>query len=583
MKYFYSQDQKRGHNAGLRMRIVLVLLVVSLLPLSAVFVGAAVVFSQIIMAQSISQKKNSVAGHAAALDIYLKERSRVLEIAANSYPVEALCSQTGLQSLFDVLGNADPSAFQDLGVIDERGNHLAYIGPYTLTDKNYRQSEWFKETLSRGATISDVFLGFRAVPHIVIAVPRREGDKRFILRATINNDTLSALVRQIDRGATGDAFVVNREGIYQTAPKEGSVLERSGLIQKKTHSGVLVKHITVDRVQTVQATTWLNHDHWLLVVRQAESEIMAPAHNAIITGSLVALIGVLLIMTTTWLATSYLTNRIDQAVSERDALSRDLMRSAKLASLGELATGLAHEINNPLAVMSAEHTNISDVAVELRQTDGEPGCLEKITDSVDRCRRQVERCRGVTMKMLQFGRHSERRLDLVDIGPLLEECVGLMKRQIDTEKIAIHLEIAADVPQLFLDGNELEQVLVNLLTNAIQAVSETGDIFVTVKRVGNMVEIVVEDTGSGIPKEALEHIFQPFYTTKPVGVGTGLGLAVCHGIVRSFNGNIEVSSEEGKGTAVVVRLPVPTLRREHRFRSKKEMPQGKTSFTKRYI
>jgi two-component system NtrC family sensor kinase len=284
---------------------------------------------------------------------------------------------------------------------------------------------------------------------------------------------------------------------------------------------------------------------------------MAPARSAIVTGTLVSFIGVLLIVSTTWIATSHLVGRIGRAVSERDAISRDLMRSAKLASLGELATGLAHEINNPLAVMSAEHTNISDALEALDGAGGSRDETRRIEDSVSRCRRQVERCRAVTVKMLQFGRHTEQRLTLTDIAPLLDESAALMRKQVAEEEVTIAVDAAPDLPRLLVDGNELEQVLVNLVTNAIQAVGRKGRILVKALRVEDEVEISVGDTGCGIPEASLDHVFQPFYTTKPVGVGTGLGLSVCHGIIRGLSGSIDVSSTVGKGTTVVIRLPVP--------------------------
>lgn len=560
MKHFYSMGPPNRERSRLRLQIVAVLLLVSLLPLIAVFFGSVHLFNGLLMELTVAQHRGAVAARAGGVDLYLKERSNALKIAAYSKLKEQLATPEGVASLFRVLDEVYPGTFVDIGVIDGRGDHLAYFGPYSLQHKNYRDAKWFASTMAVGNTVSDVFLGFRNVPHCVIAVTRHERDDVWILRATVNNDALLELVQQIDVGLAGDAFIVNREGQYQTPPKKGEMLGSSGIAAPRFHRGVASNRLVLDGVEMLQTTAWINNGRWMMVVRQGEREIAAPARQAIVTGLLVAIIGVLMIVFTTWIATSHLTARIDRAVSERDAISRDLMRSAKLASLGELASGLAHEINNPLAVMSAEHTNIADAVGNLLREEIKLAEPVAIAHSVERCRRQIERCKKITMKMLKFGRHSAEVLTLTDIAPIIEEVVDLMQRQVRSEDIRISLKSEPNLPRLRLDGNDLEQVLVNLITNAIQAIQEarrTGEISVSVARQGPDIVISVADDGCGIPEDVLDHVFEPFFTTKPVGTGTGLGLSVCHGIVRSFGGTIQATSRREGGTAVFVSLPIP--------------------------
>jgi two-component system NtrC family sensor kinase len=223
-----------------------------------------------------------------------------------------------------------------------------------------------------------------------------------------------------------------------------------------------------------------------------------------------------------------------------------------------MASGLAHEINNPLAIINAEQTNIGDQIDELN-IDNE--VRMELMESVSRCKRQVARCGGITAKMLRFGRKTDSTPIETNIKPLLSESVQLMRKQAEINNIDLDLEIKDTLPLLLLDGNELEQVMVNLIGNAIYAIGKDGKIRITAERRNDEVMLSVEDNGCGIPQNDLDKVFQPFFTSKPVGKGTGLGLSVCYGIVRGWNGTIEASSELNKGTAMRIHLPVPNMAR----------------------
>jgi len=409
--------------------------------------------------------------------------------------------------------------------------------------------------MTEGSYVSDVFMGFREVPHFIIAIKRQDETRSWILRATINSEQFASLVRTGPLGMTGDAFIVDRTGHYQTPPRLGAVLEESSFERPEHHRGVMAQHTDVDGEPMVSVTTWINDDRWMLVVQQTEAAIRAPVRQAMTWGAIPALLAIGLIVVTTLLATFHLTGQIAKAQEQKDRLQQDLLRSAKLASLGELATGLAHEINNPLAIISAAQTNISDLVIDAMESDSSDRA--EIMESIQRCKRQVERCRNITLKMLQFGRQKESNLQPTDIFPRLEEVVSLMRRQASVRNVALELDSRPDLPPLMVDPTELEQVLVNLITNAIAAIKDAGEIRIAARQTNGDVEITVRDTGSGIPAENLDRIFQPFFTTKPVGQGTGLGLSVCYGIVKNWGATICAESTEGHGTTMRIRIPVP--------------------------
>jgi two-component system NtrC family sensor kinase len=232
----------------------------------------------------------------------------------------------------------------------------------------------------------------------------------------------------------------------------------------------------------------------------------------------------------------------------------DLLRSAKLASLGEMATGLAHEINNPLATLCAEQTNIGDLLSELSGNDSTKTAIHV---SVERCKRQIDRCSNITGKMLQFGRRGDGDLYPSDVGPIIEEVSRLLTPQARLKNIALRVEIEPSIPRVFLNPTELEQVLVNLINNAMHAIQQRGTINIALQRANGQAEISVQDDGCGIAPGDLDKIFQPFFTTKPVGEGTGLGLAVSYGIVQAWGGTIHADSGLGVGTRISVLLPIP--------------------------
>jgi len=509
------------------------------------------VFGRLLDQRALELQQVLVRNHANSIEAFLFERQSAMDSVARSQSFAELSTQTGLQRVFDSLSHSYNQAFVDLGVIDSDGTHVAYAGPYDLKARNYAQTEWFRSVMSAGGVVSDVFMGFRQVPHCVIAVKRQEGEHAWVLRATISSDRFEAIVRTEQLGTTGNAYLVNKEGIYQLPPRNERVLAKSRIGVPRTHSGVSSQKIEVGGRTLIQTTTWLNNDRWMLVVEQDEAEIRAPVHQAVMRGVVVVGMAAVLVIFATIIATRFLTRQIDSANRERDDLSKDLLRSAKLASLGELSTGLAHEINNPLAIILSEQTNISDLVLQL---PAEHPDRQEMLESVERCKRQVERCGGITAKMLQFGRTREPRNQPTDVKPRLEEIVDLMQKRAQLKNVRLVLSAEPDLPPLVLDPTELQQVIVNLINNALYATGQGGEIAVVAARDGPRVRITVRDNGCGIPREHMSRVFQPFFTTKPVGQGTGLGLSVCHGIVRNWGGTMGVESQEGVGTEVRILL-----------------------------
>jgi signal transduction histidine kinase len=253
-----------------------------------------------------------------------------------------------------------------------------------------------------------------------------------------------------------------------------------------------------------------------------------------------------------WMFLGSVSRWLEDACGERVELREQLIQSQKLMALGEISTGIAHEINNPLNIIMQE--------AELIRVDllGEPGPeeMDEVRESLDVVIHQVERCSDITHKLLDFARNRRPVTQTADINRLLVDMMSLVERETASKDIQIVKMFSSDVPKIKTDPPLLRQVFLNLLNNAVQAIDGKGMIFVTTRHVDGMACAEIRDTGPGIPPEYLDRIFNPFFTTKPPGEGTGLGLSVSLRIVVQLGGDIQVRSEPGKGAAFTVRIPI---------------------------
>ncbi len=244
-------------------------------------------------------------------------------------------------------------------------------------------------------------------------------------------------------------------------------------------------------------------------------------------------------------------NQMASALEERDQklkeyTSQQIMKSERLATLGQLAAGVAHEINNPLgAVLMYVH-----LALE------ESGLQDPTRDNLNKAVRETARCRDIVRGLLDFARQTEPEITMADVNETVERTLAVIEHQALLQNIRVHKVLCPSLPKVPIDAGQIQQVFTNIVLNAVEAMDENGGLTI-ITRIGGdrqCVEVEFTDTGRGIPPEQHEKIFEPFFTTKEVGRGTGLGLAISHGIVMRHHGTIELKSEPGKGTTFTIRL-----------------------------
>ncbi|MBM4328639.1 MAG: hypothetical protein FJ118_15920 [Deltaproteobacteria bacterium] len=512
----------------------------------------------------------TVMNHKEFIDRFLQETITAMKLVTNLESRDDLKQTENLQRIFNTLQKEFDHAFEDLGVIDSQGDHLAYVGPYDLAGKNYKEAPWFTQTMADAVYVSDVFMGFRGVPHCIVAVRRGEGREAWILRATINAAKFAYVVESVRLGRTGQAFIVSKNGICQTHSRIcGKIMERASpdVVELAPFEGVRYRKTEKAGREVLVAKTWMNENRWLLVVQQdaddAYGELGTVWHRTLV----VFLLGVLSVIGVAFVIAGRLVRRIEKGDEERSLLDDQLIQSQKLASIGELAAGIAHEVNNPLQIILMEVGWMKDLMK--RESLKEVKEVSELAESIREIGIQTGRCRDITSKLLSFSRKMESVVKGVDINKLLEDIISIREHEAYLENITFTRDYEANLPLVHSDPSLLRQVVFNLINNAIDAIAKGGEITVRSRlksgtaasstapgSPGDSVLITVADTGCGIAEENLSKVFVPFFTTKPVGKGTGLGLSICHGIIQRLGGAISFESQVGKGTTFIVEVPV---------------------------
>ncbi len=546
------QEQDYGR---LRFKITATTLAFSLLPLFILGWVIHLQFNTAYTDKVMSSMAATVANKRRTIDFFLEERMAQLRTLGQTHSARELTAPGALEQMFRVI-QAQSRSYVDLGVIDSQGRHAAYVGPYRLQDVNYSAEGWFAETMMRGQYLSDVFLGFRNFPHIIIAVRCGQGSESWILRATIDSEVFNSLVQSLRTGRSGDAFLVNETGQLQTPSRfGGDVLATLPLDPGGVFHGERVEELVLGENRRIVGQAWLTRTHWLLMVTEDPDEAMSPLFRTRWIGALALATVAGVIILGTVLVTRSTVAKIRRADQERAALDAELMQAGKMAALGKLAAGVAHEINNPLTLIMENAGWIQDLL-----TEEDPSAIEgfaEIDGAVRKIEQHVERARQVTHRMLGFARRMEPVEEDVDLNHLAEQAISFLQSEATLRDIALERAYDQDLPRISTDTAQVQQVLLNLLDNAIDAVDRNGEVTVSTGATadGQGVWLTVTDDGPGIPEPVLARIFEPFFTTKSPGQGTGLGLSIAYSIIRKLGGELQAANVPGAGASFTITLP----------------------------
>jgi two-component system NtrC family sensor kinase len=553
---------KTAYYKLLSRRVVVTVIVVSLTPLGLV---AAIILEQFRFSyreKTYAHLTELVEKHQQNIDTFLNEKLDDIRFLAASDPVAQLQDEAFLQSRLMLLREKFGHVFEDIGMIDDRGVQVAYAGPYKLLKAQYNESEWFRKAQETTYFISDVFLGLRGLPHFIVSVQCPEAGRLWILRATIDFLAFNSLVENLRIGQTGFAYIINGQGRLQTRSKLGTTGERKQAPEsfvtkfKQPETGVRVfEHQNASGVQSLYATAFLKHNQWLLVCQQPSKEAFSDFSRARGTAVLIFLAGGLGIIIMAFVLSHRMVNRIARSDREMERMNQQIIEMGKLAAIGELAAGIAHEINNPVAIMVEEAGWIQDLLEEedLHRAKN----IDEFHRALNQIRAQGRRCKDITQKLLSFARKTDATIHSLDINTTAQEIIAVSTQRAKYAQVIIQTHFSPDLPKIQASPTEMQQVLLNVVNNALDAMEKSGGtLSLSTRKQDSAILIEIADTGAGIPPADLARIFEPFFTTKPVGKGTGLGLSICYGIIKKMGGEIEVKSTVGAGTTFTIRMPI---------------------------
>ncbi len=536
-----------------RRNMTILMLLITLVPLSLMTVINYYEYRSVLRGEIVTPQKVLVNKAKHSIELFLANRLATVNFIASAYSFDELADEANLNRIFRVL-KKEFEGFVDLGLIDSTGLQVSYAGPYKLQGKDYSGQSWFEHVQVNGTYVSDVFKGYRRFPHIALAVQHHPvNGKSWIVRATINTAKLDELIASMGLDPESDAFLVNKAGVLQTNSKYyGSALEKCPCIPSVSYEPSVVERVDPNGREILLTYAYFPTTDFIFMLIKPQAQVMKAWYT--LKGDLlvVFLISVGLIVVVVLKLTKTMFQRMKQSDDRRALALREMEHSHKLSSIGRLAAGVAHEINNPLAVINEKAGLMKDL-IEI--TPDFPD-KERFLGPVGTIIGSVERCRTITHRLLGFARRMDVEIQVLDVNDVVSETLGFLEKEALYRNIRLNLNFAKDLGKIESDRGQLQQVFLNILNNALQAMKDGDTLSVsTFERDEESVGVTIQDTGHGMSEETMKHIFEPFFTTKTAGRGTGLGLSITYGLVKKLGGDVDVQSKVGTGTRFTVYLP----------------------------
>ncbi|MEW5746522.1 MAG: ATP-binding protein [Nitrospirota bacterium] len=543
---------------SLKIRIFFIINAIAGIPLLLVMIIGYLLLQSIMEEDFRHQLTGQIEHTQQAIEFFIKEKISEHQLLVSVYGYEQLSDPRRLAGVFQTF-KKEFGELATLEVTDGRGMLRARAGQQVTDEADYSRTEWFREAASSGLHVSDLFIGPEERPHLAIAVKGRGASEQsfWVVRAVIEADALYRHVVRMKREGNDDAFLISRRGVLQPPFRvHGKIVERISPAASPAARNVSTVEIELpDGSPALYGSVPIGSSPFILgiVIKSTVNtriyELLRKKQPALyLVGLLIVFgIGVSVRMANT------LGNSIKEADRKKEEAIAESEHANKLASIGRLATGIAHEINNPLAIINEKAGLMKDI-IEL---SADFPHREKFLTLINGIFESVNRCRTITHRLLGFARKVEVVYEVIDLNDVVREVIGFLEREILYRSIRLELNLLKELPRIQSDKAQLEQVLLNIINNALDAVEDGGAITVsTGVKDTYTVKVVVRDNGHGIPRDKVKHIFDPFFTTKEKGKGTGLGLAISYGIMKKLGGDIVVASEEGKGAAFTIEIPV---------------------------
>ncbi len=537
-------------------KAILIALLVSLCPLIFITIIDYKFTQNSIQSENLLRTQQVGSNARRSISFFLSERLSALSFIVRDNSIEELKDPEKLKGILQNL-MASFNGFVDLGLIDQNGVQLNYVGPYQLEGKDYSNQAWFQQVKDKNFSISEVFVGFRNVPHLILAAKYVMPDGSFfILRTAIDSARFDDFLGNLHLNGRGDAFLINKSGIIQTPTLYHGNLFEQFPFAVPTYSINTEIREEIDKAgnEVIICSAFIPESPYILIIVKQKDELMKPwrATRIKLIGFLV--ISISLILLVIFGIVTNMVNNMYLLDQRRLSSVHKMEYSNKLASIGRLSAGVAHEINNPLAIINEKAGLIKDI-LSYSET---PGQNPRVIELIDSVLSSVERCGTITKRLLGFARHMDSTFETINLPNVIHDVLGFLHKEAEYRDIVITTDFADDIPEFKSDRGKLQQIFLNIINNAFSAMKTAGRLNIVIRHHSddNTIVATITDNGCGISEGDMGKIFEPFFSTKTRQGGTGLGLSITYGLAMELGGKVNVTSKLGEGTSFFITLPI---------------------------
>jgi signal transduction histidine kinase len=510
-----------------------------------------------IESEAMENTAELVSGAWRSVAYFLSERESAMQFVVRDNSLAELSQPDRLAAILVSLQKG-LGGFLQLSVVAATGQVLTAAGQPPPPPDHLTAEAGFGETLRRGSFFYTVGQESGGGPNLVIGVTSEpESGDPFVLRAVVDQRHLHGFLSQLVLTPGDDAFIIDQAGHLVTPSRHPervpTMTEQASASPDPTQVTQVIEVAGPGGDDYLLGYAYIPKTALILMLERPKTQMtrlwLQPRLRLI--GLLVVNI-VVILLAIIGMAT-YLVNHIHRADQRRIMNLHQAEYANKLAGIGRLAAGVAHEINNPLAVINEQIGMIKDLLTLQSDRPVDP----RLVPLIDKAGDAVVRTTTVTRRLLNFARHMEAHVERFELGDMVEEVAGFLTKEAERRCVRVAISLP-ETPLVFeADRGNLQQILLNLFNNALEAMPDGGRLTVGADRLeGDLVRVIVADTGAGIPEEDLKRIFEPFFTTKTAESGTGLGLSVTYSLVQEIGGEIQVFSRVDEGTRFELVLPL---------------------------
>ncbi|NOX32956.1 MAG: hypothetical protein GXP56_04365 [Deltaproteobacteria bacterium] len=495
-------------------------------------------------------------GAATDVEIFFDQYLSTLQVIFSQYEGENLKKRNVLKKILKKIEKTN-IRFSSLNVIEKNGSIIARYGKDDYLS-GHQIIDPVQITLGQDHFIDRV-IAKNGETHFIVSLKILKGTEDvFSLAGIIDTRSINAFLKKLKLKNVVDIYILDKNGILLTS---SAYFGKSGSKTSLTQSNISPS----SRVIPNPGTTKKNNDFLFSGISQISNTdmrlgILMSNHSfkvfmARIRSHIFIMVSlsVLFVSIAVFMLVTYLVHVLYQADKVRQVYLTKAARSSKMASIGQLAAGVAHEINNPLAIINEQAGLLQDLFTFLEEYKKDT----RIISAVDSIINAVERAGIITHRLLGFARETDSCVKAIDVNETIKEILGFVQKEAEYKSIHINVQVCPQLPEIITDQGKLQQIIINLVNNAIAALDEKGTL--TIKVFNNIqnegIDIIVQDNGCGISKEHQKKIFEPFFTTKAKIGGTGLGLALTYGLIRDLRGSLELESRAGAGATFTISLP----------------------------